>query len=438
MTTNLLRPPPSAIAKTARNVLPDIVLPAAKGTYHDLRRPRPKKVAPASVPRTTYDPLVEETIIDPFPGLERIREHPVWVNERHGVWMIGRHEDVHAAVGASGALSSKHGIMLRSFVAPAVLTAEAPDHARLRRVCASMFNVRAVQTQSTEICDLVGGALRSLKDGDVVDMVPAVAVPLPINVIARMLGVPQDQWPGFRAVSETFSGLFGPRSAREVAGFVGSALKAYVQLRSFLREEMRARVSEPAADVINRLNEATQSGEITDQEAYFYALQLLVAGNETTTNLLGMLLIKLAEDRELFLKLKADRTLLRNAVEEAARWCSPVQWATRVATEPYPIGDTVIPTGAKVMLFYASANRDPAKYADPDRFDIHRDASAHLTFGYGMHFCLGAHLARLEVASALDVLLDELDGMELAGPVRWATNPSLRGPLSVPARVSRR
>ena len=109
-----------------------------------------------------------------------------------------------------------------------------------------------------------------------------------------------------------------------------------------------------------------------------------------------MLLVRLAGDHALFAELKADRSLLPAAVEETARWGSPVQWVARTATAPYEIGDTVIPKDAKAVLFYASANRDPAKFAEPDRFDIHRDTTGHLAFGHGLHFCLGAHLARLE------------------------------------------
>ena len=151
-----------------------------------------------------------------------------------------------------------------------------------------------------------------------------------------------------------------------------------------------------------------------------------------------MLLIRLAEDPGLFAELKADRSLLPAAVEETARWGSPVQWVTSTATAPHLIGDTMIPKGAKTVLFYASANRDCAKFAEPDRFDIHRDTTGHLAFGHGLHFCLGAHLARLETVTAVDCLLDEIDSLELAGPVQWGTTPSLQGPVSVPLQVRRR
>ena len=198
---------------------------------------------------------------------------------------------------------------------------------------------------------------------------------------------------------------------------------------------MNRRAAEPTGDLLTRLQCARAAGELSETEAFVYAFLLLVAGNETTTNLLGILLLRLAEDPDLFAELKADRSLIPAAVEEAARWGSPVQWVGRTLTTSHRIGDTVIPRGARTLLFYSSANRDPAKFADPDKFDIHRDNTGHLAFGHGLHFCLGAHLARLEVATAVDELLEQIDGMELAGPVRWAITPSLQGPASLPVRI---
>jgi len=420
----------------ARSSVISLLRPVATGAYRDLRRPRSSS-APASVPRTTLDPTLAPHIADPYPDYERIREHPVVVNERLGVWMIGRYDDVHTAVRDNVAFSSKDGVMLRSFVSSVVLLADPPEHTRLRRITAPMFSKRAVQSFTTDIRALAAESIAKLTNGDVVDVVDGLTIPMPINVIARILGVPQDQWPAFRAVSDKFAQMFAPRSVPEVARLMASIVPAYVHMHSFIDAEMRRRDGEPADDLLSRLRAATAAGELTDDEAFMYALILLVAGNETTTNLLGMLLVRLAGDPALFAELKADRSLLPAAVEETARWGSPVQWVTRTATVPCAIGDTVIPRGAKTVLFYASANRDPAKFPEPDRFDIHRDTTGHLAFGHGLHFCLGAHLARLETITAADCLLDEVDGLELAGPVRWGTTPSLQGPVSVPLRVTR-
>ncbi|MCV7053201.1 cytochrome P450 [Mycobacterium heidelbergense] len=437
MPTDLLRPTPRALASAARSSVTDLWRPVATGAYRDLRRPRPHSADP-SIPRTTFDPTLRQNIANPYPDLERIREHPVVVNERLGVWMLGRYDDVHAAVRNNDGFSSRDGIMLRSFVASMVIFTDPPDHTRLRHIVAPLFSKRAVQAWATGIRALARDANAGLTNGNVVDMVPALTIPMPINVIANILGIPQEQWPAFRSVSERFAQMFAPRSLPEIVRMIGSAMQAYLRLRSFADAEMRCRAAQPADDLLSRLRAATATGEITDHEAFLYVLVLLVAGNETTTNLLGMLLVRLAEDPDLFAELKADRSLLAAAVEETARWGSPVQWVTRTATTDYEIGDTVIPKGARALLFYASANRDPARFDEPDRFDIHRNTTGHLAFGHGLHFCLGAHLARLEAVTAVDCLLDEVDGLELAGPVRWSTTPSLRGPVSVPLRIRRR
>ncbi len=437
MATDLLRPPPRAVLLAARNSVPELWRPVAIGAYRDLRRPRPRSGA-ASVPRTTFDPTLPRSIANPYPDLERIREHPVVVNEHLGVWMIGRYDDVHSAVRDNVGLSSRDGIMLRSFVANMVMFADPPDHTRMRHTATPLFTKRSVNTRTAVIRELAGETIAALNNGEVVDMVSALTIPMPISVIAQILGIPREQWPAFRRVSDKFAQVFGPRSVQEIVRLIASSMRAYLQLRSFVDAEMRRRATESGDDFLSLLQSATQTGELTDHEAFLYALVLLVAGNETTTNLLGMLLVRLAEDRELFAELKADRSLLPAAVEETARWGSPVQWVTRTATAPYEIGDTVLPKGARAVLFYASANRDPAKFTEPDRFDIHRDTTGHLAFGHGLHFCLGSHLARLEAVTAIDCLLDEVDFLELAGPVRWGTTPSLQGPASVPLRVRRR
>lgn len=433
MATDLLHPTPRAIAAAARTAVTELGRPVVVGSYRDLRRPRVRR-APPAVPRTTFDPTLPASIANPYPDFARIREHQAVVNEQLDVWMLGRYADVHAAARDNTTFSSASGIMLRSTPGPAMIVTDPPDHERLRRVTQPMFSKKALASLADEIRTLATVGIEQLNRGEVVDLVPALTIPLPVSVIAHLLGIPRDQWPQFRTVSDQFAEIFSPRSIREVLALLRSALPAYLGYRSFVAAELKRRAGHSGTELLDRLCGAVGAGEISDAEAFFYAVLILVAGNETTTNLLGMLLMRLAGDRNLFAELRADRSLLPAAVEETARWGSPVQWVARSTTAPYQIGGEVIPRGARVVLFYASANRDPRRFTDPDTFDIHRPTAGHLAFGHGIHFCLGAHLARLEVVTAIDQLLDQVDGLELAGPVRWGTTPSLQGPVSVPVR----
>ena len=436
MSTDVIRATPAALLAATRGSLTDLLKPAATGAYRDLRRPKSRTAARA-VPRTTFDPTLPDSIANPYPALARIREHPVVVNEDLGVWMLGRYDDVHAAARDSATFSSTDGILLRSFGASAVVFAQPPDHTRLRRVAAPIFNKRAVGDLTSEIRQLASAGIAPLRTGEVVDLVQSLTIPMPINVIAQMLGIPRGNWADFRSMSEHFAGIFGPRTTAEIVRVIGTGLPAYVRFRTLIGAEMTKRTNEPGDDLLTRLQIARAAGELSETEAFVYAFLLLVAGNETTTNLLGMLLLRMAEDPDLFAELKSDRSLIPAAVEETARWGSPVQWVGRTLTTAHRIGDTVIPRGARTLLFYSSANRDPAKFANPDIFDLHRNGTGHLAFGHGLHFCLGAHLARLEVTTAVEELLEQVDGMELAGPVRWATTPSLQGPASLPVRLRR-
>jgi cytochrome P450 len=436
MPTDVIRATPAGLFAATRGSVTDLLVPAATGAYRDLRRPK-SRTASAAVPRTTFDPTVPDNIVNPYPALAQIREHPVVVNEHLGVWMLGRFDDVHAAARDSATFSSTDGILLRSFGASAVIFAQPPDHARLRRVTAPIFNKRAIGDLTSEIRQLASVGIAPLRTGGVVDLVQSLTIPMPINVIAQMLGIPRSKWPDFRSTSDHFAGIFGPRTAAEIMRVIGTGFPAYVRFRALIAAEMNRRAIEPADDLLTRLQTARAAGELSETEAFVYSFLLLVAGNETTTNLLGILLLRMAQDRDLFAELKADRSLIPAAVEEAARWGSPVQWVGRTLSTAHQIGDTVIPRGARTLLFYSSANRDPNKFADPDIFDLHRNATGHLAFGHGLHFCLGAHLARLEATTAVEELLEQVDGMELAGPVRWATTPSLQGPASLPVRLRR-
>ena len=415
----------------------DFGVMVGQGAVRDLRRARVGSVA-KSVPRTTFDPTVTDTIRDPFPALARLRDHPVHVNEKLNVWMLARHEDVTAAARAHDVLSSSSGVLLRSTVIPSVVSTDEPDHARLRRVAAPYFTPSAMRRLEGSLAQFVDPSVDALARGEVVDMVPALTVPLPVSAIALLLGVDRSRWRDFRVWSNGVTALFGASSLTEVTLTIGHALPGILSLRGLILDELRRRRRgglDEHDDVLGGISKALAAHEITPLEALSAALIILVAGNETTTNLLGILLIQLASDPELYARLRDHRDMIPAAVEETLRWGSPVQWVTRTTLAPYEVADTVIPARSRVVLFYAGANRDPRRFADPDRFDVERKPIGHTGFGHGSHFCMGAHLARLEVVVALNGIFDRIAGLELAGPVKWTTTPSLSGPTSLPMRA---
>ena len=403
-----------------------------RGVVRDVRRPKARNADP-TVARTTFDPTAPAAIADPFPDLARLRRNRVTVNERLNVWMIARYDDVLAAARAHDTLSSDSGILLRSAPLPGVVSSDEPDHTRLRRVTAPAFTPGAVRSLQAALIELAEPGIAALRRGDVVDLVSSLARPLPISAIAMLLGIDRSHWGEFNRYSDDFTALFASRTLREVTGSTGRALPGMLAMRRLILNELDRR-GPGDEDVLGRVHTALEAGDMSMLEALTAAMILLVAGSETTTNLLGILLVRLARDPDLYDRLRSDRDLIPAATEEALRWGSPVQWVARTALTPYAVGDVVIPARSRVVLFYAGANRDPDRFERPDDFDPDRGGQRHLSFGHGAHYCMGAHLARLEVQVVLNALFDAVERLELAGPVTWTTTPSLSGPTSVPVR----
>ncbi len=422
--------------RTLTSALVDSGTMITRGVLQDLRRAKVRHIGP-SVARTGFDPTEPDAIANPFPELARLREHRVVVNERLNVWMLAGYTDVMAATRAHHTLSSASGILLRSMPLPGVVSTDEPDHTRLRRITAPSFTPAAVRQLENSLNALVAPGIAALTTGTVVDAVPALTVPLPVAAIGLILGVAPDRRDEFQRYSEDFRSMFAVSSLTEVARSTGRALPGMLAMRGLIMDELDRRSRERIDDVFGRAREALDGGDMSVLEALTAALILLVAGSETTTNLLGILLVQLARDPDLYDRLREDRDLIPAATDEALRWGSPVQWVARTALAPYPVGDVTIPARSRVVLFYAGANRDPSQFERPDDFDIDRGAGGHVTFGHGAHFCMGAHLARLEVRLALNQLFDAAERIELAGPVTWTTTPSLSGPTSVPIRVVR-
>jgi cytochrome P450 len=273
--------------------------------------------------------------------------------------------------------------------------------------------------------ELAGELVRRWPAEGPVELCEAFTVPLPMMVVAELLGAPRDDWPRFRdwadallRLSTTVTQSDGAERAIEEAAVVRHAMAAYLEP---LIDERRAR---PCDDLLSTLVQAEVEGvRLQRDEVLGFFQILLIAGSETTTNLLGNAVLCLIDEPQALARLRQDEALLPAAIEEVLRYRSPVQAMFRVARHETALGGRVVPAGRVVLAVIGAANRDPRVFGEPDRFDIGRESNTHLAFGHGLHFCLGAPLARLETRVALPVLLGRLPALAL-GRAGWQPRES--------------
>ncbi|MBJ7601382.1 MAG: cytochrome P450 [Candidatus Dormibacteraeota bacterium] len=316
-----------------------------------------------------------------------------------------------------------------------MLVVDPPYHTRLRALVSRAFTPRTVERLRPRIEAFVNDALDRAESRGGLELIGDLAYPLPVTVIAEMLGVPSADWPRFRAWSRALVAALDPLSAR-AAGAAGAALAAREALGGYLSEIVALRRAEPAEDLITALLLLDESGEgLTHLELVVMANLLLVAGHETTVNLIGNGVLALLRHPEQLASLRERPELIRPAVEELLRFDSPVQLTARVALEPFEMGAQEIQAGDMLIALLGSANRDGGQFSDPDRLDLGREPNPHLSFGRGIHFCLGASLARLEAQVAIGALVSRFPRLRLQGTVRRSPTVTLRGVRRLPLSV---
>ncbi|WP_082975612.1 cytochrome P450 [Mycobacterium sp. E2238] len=386
---------------------------------------------------TDYDPQDPATAADPFEAYRALhRSGRVHYNPRRATFVLNRLDDVRAALRDTDKVTSTQGVTrLRMSGSLAVLT-DGEEHTRLRKQVQPGFSTGAMKSwqEMTEklAIDLVTDVL---KDPGC-DVVQRLAIPMPIRLIAQILGVPETDVGDFRRWSERAVGVMELKPT--LSGVVGAAksMSAMVALQRYFTSQFAAGGLKGSSTVLGRLIEHNTDGSLTDNQLLLIAIHLLIAGNETTTNLLGGMFDTLARRPEQYDLIRANPDLIPLAVEEQLRFTTPIQNLYRYTRADYRIGDVTIPTGSRVLLSFGAANRDPAAFDDPDEYRADRNPRMHVAFGYGPHMCLGAPLARMEAQAILRQLVTRVARITPAGPTRWSSHSSLRGPTRLPIRLT--
>ena len=380
-------------------------------------------------------PVLQEAFFaqDPWPHLARLRrECPVAWNEETGVWVLSAYSEVAAASADSATFCSSKGVLLFEIgvdypAPPTMMHTDPPAHTRYRKLVQPSFKPSVVRGWEEAVRRRTRALLDAIEPAAPVDVVDALSVPLPLQVICDVLGIPGEDWPQFYLWSE--AAIPGSRewSAGERERLMG-------ECTAYLLAAAQERRTRPREDLVSLVATAEIDGDrLSDAEIVMFLVQLLVAGNETTRTMLSSGIATLAQTPDQWQRLRVDPALIPTAVEEMLRWSTPVLAFMRTATRDAQLRGRTVRAGEPVWLLYASANRDEEKFGfDADAFDVGRDPNPHLSFGYGAHFCLGAPLTRLEGRIVLEEMLTRYSAIEPAGPVQRINSNVIAGITKAP------
>jgi len=316
---------------------------------------------------------------------------------------------------------------------PSILSLDPPDHGRLRKLVAKAFTARRVELLRDRAQEIVDSALDAVEDhGPPADLVSLLNMPLPITIICDMLGVPEDDRVGFQGWTDVLLG-YGAFTAEEIAA-------ASDNLMAYIAAMVEDRRRTPSGDMLGLLVGARDGEDrLSEEELITFGVTLLVAGHETTANMIGNIVYTLFEKPDLLKSLREEPDLLPSAVEELVRYIplGSVVAVPRVAVEDVELGGVTIRAGESVLVSMMAANRDPSVFVDGGEVDFHREANPHIAFGHGVHHCLGAPLARMELQVAIGTLFRRFPALELAVPVEdveFKRGRLIRGPLTLPVK----
>jgi pimeloyl-[acyl-carrier protein] synthase len=389
-----------------------------------------------------FNPMDPEFVADPYPMYHRLRAEDPVHHSPLGFWVLTRYPDVMAMLRdprlikepIAAFVAARFGMAVPPGLGLSMLDRDPPDHTRLRGLVSKAFTPRALERLRPEIQQIVDGLLDEVEARGSMDLVEEFAYPLPVRVICEMLGVSVKDHERFKAwgldIARGLDAIMLPPDS-EVGQRSVSGRRA---LADYLRGLIAERRAAPRDDMLSALIAAEEAGDkLNEEELLATCILLLVAGHETTVNLIGNGTLALLRHPDQLRKLRENPGLIGTAVEELLRFDGPVQRTARIPSEDITIGGQTIGKGEMVMPFLGAADRDPTQFPDPDRLDITRADNRHIAFGMGIHFCLGAPLARMEGQIAINTLLARLPKLALATDrPQFRQSLTLRGLQALP------
>jgi pimeloyl-[acyl-carrier protein] synthase len=400
-----------------------------------------------------FNPFLPEVHDDPYPFYRQLRERDPVHPSLPGLWLLTRYSDTSALLRDHHRFSndSRNSDLVRMFMqmmgdrqpglleestARSMLFVDPPDHTRLRNLVSKAFTARVIEAMRPHVQEVVDELIGAFREAAVVDLVSELAYPLPIRVICEMLGIPPEDHDRFREWSAELVLTLDPMITLEIIERGNRAAEAFAE---YFAELLAARRAHPRDDLLSALIAAEDRGQtLTEEELLSTCILLLVAGHETTVNLISNGMLALLRNPDQVQRLRHDPGLIRSAVEELLRFDSPVQLVGRTAMQDVEIGGVRIARGHQVVGIIGAANRDPAQFAQPDRLDIGRPDNRHLAFSGGIHFCLGAPLARVEAQIAIGTLVRSFPGLRLAdeAAIERRETVTLRGLRRLPVALT--
>lgn len=391
-----------------------------------------------------FDPRLPEFHADPYPFYHALREKDPVHQSPMGFWVLTRYDDVVTSLrdprygrdGFAPLIEATYGPETAEGNLPrSMLMRDPPDHTRLRALVNKAFTPRVIEGMRAHIQAIVDRLLDKVQGARSMDVIDDLAYPLPVTVICEMLGVPLDDQNAIRGWSSDIARSLDAIGLMADPDIVARGVAARRNLTEYFRRLLPERRQHPKADLLSLLIGVEEQGDrLNEGELLAMCLLLFIAGHETTVNLIGNGTLALLEHPDQMARFKGDPALIPSAIEELLRYDSPVQWTARITNANVELGGREIPSGSMIIVAIGAANRDPSHFPDPDRLDIARPDNRHVSFGFGIHFCLGAPLARVEGQIALGTLLRRMPDLALqtGATLDWRESSALRGLKRLP------